>query len=116
LDMHMIKEENALFPYIKQLEAQKTSNAPLMTPPFGTIKNPIYMMKAEHDEAGEVLETLKSLTNNYTPPNDACNTYRAAYDGLKAFDADLRRHIHLENNILFPKAVTLEEELLSAQL
>ncbi|WP_236612890.1 hemerythrin domain-containing protein [Cesiribacter andamanensis] len=81
-------------------------------PPFGTVRNPIRMMEQEHESAGEGLEKIREITDNYTLPADACTTYRLAFQALQDFEADLHQHIHLENNILFPKALMLEEELL----
>ena len=111
LQMHLVKEEEILFPYIRALaaaEEQGTGAPPNM---FGTVMNPIRMMESEHTSAGGELETLKSLSSNFTVPSDACATYRVCFDELAAFDRDLRMHIHLENNILFPKAVALEMRL-----
>lgn len=108
LAMHMRKEEQILFPFIKQLvEAQKAGvkSAP---PPFGTVGNPIRMMEAEHESAGDIFKEIATLSNNYTPPESACNTFRALYAKLEEFEQDLHQHIHLENNILFPKAILLE--------
>jgi len=104
IDYHLMKEERILFPMIRQLEA---SNA---TPQFhcGSLSNPISVMEHEHDTAGGALRKLRELTNDYTPPPDACNTWRALLDGLQALEADLHQHIHKENNILFPRAIRLE--------
>lgn len=114
LTSHMRKEEMILFPYIKNLVMAKKASLPIETPPFGTIQNPINMMHAEHDEAGEVIRRIAELSNNFTPPAEACNTFRALYSKLEEYQNDLFQHIHLENNILFPKAIQLEQELLSA--
>lgn len=111
LQMHLIKEEEILFPYIRALaaaEEQGTGAPPNM---FGTVMNPIRMMESEHSSAGNELELLKTLTSNFTVPDDGCNTYRVCFAELAAFDRDLRMHIHLENNILFPKAVSLEMQV-----
>ena len=110
---HMGKEEKILFPYIKQLVLTKNSDQLLSRPPFGTIKSPINMMVAEHESAGGNMETIKVLSNGYNPPEEACNTYRVLFAMLQEFENDLHQHIHLENNILFPKAIKLEEEMLS---
>jgi regulator of cell morphogenesis and NO signaling len=75
---------------------------------FGSVKSPIHMMELEHASAGEVLRSLREDSNNYTAPGDACATFQASYLALQAFEADLHQHIHLENNILFPKAIALE--------
>jgi regulator of cell morphogenesis and NO signaling len=97
---HMAKEEGVLFPYLRELDA----DAPVGRSPFGTVDNPIHMMEREHAEAGQLLQTLRALTNGYTVPPDGCTTYHAARRLLDNFDHELRRHIHLENNVLFPKA------------
>lgn len=113
LNMHMQKEEMILFTYIKQLVTTKKNNQTLEPSPFGTIKNPINMMESEHDDAGDMIKQISELSNNFNPPPEACNTYRALYSKLEEYQNDLFQHIHLENNILFPKAIKLEEELLS---
>lgn len=110
LSMHMHKEEMVLFPYIKQLVEAKENGENIQSP-FGTIQNPIRMMLAEHESAGNELETLRKLTESYHPPKGACATHTVSYGHLKDFEEDLIQHIHLENNILFPKAIALEEEL-----
>jgi regulator of cell morphogenesis and NO signaling len=92
----------------------KRNNLPLETPPFGTIQNPINMMEEEHLSAGGNMDKIKELSNNFTPPDDACNSYRVLFAKLKEYEFDLHHHIHLENNILFKKAVDLENELLNA--
>lgn len=112
LQQHMMKEEHILFPYVKQLEAASRDEAPMVSAPFGTVQNPIRMMEHEHDHAGTIMKEIRTLSNDYTPPEHACNTYRVAYYKLEEFEADLHKHIHLENNILFPKAITLEAMLL----
>lgn len=111
LSGHMRKEELILFPFIKKLVNAKKEGTEVPQPHFGTVDNPIKMMEAEHEEAGELLRKIAVLTNNYTPPQGACNTFRAFYAKLEEFEQDLHQHIHLENNILFPKALQLEKEL-----
>jgi regulator of cell morphogenesis and NO signaling len=111
LESHMMKEERILFPYIKQLYEAKKNNMQITHPPFGTIQNPIRMMEAEHQSAGDAMHKIRELSNNFTTPTDACNTYKALYSELKEFEEDLHTHIHLENNILFPKSIELEKEL-----
>ncbi len=101
---HMMKEEQILFPYVIALEAGELGEGC-----FGTVRNPIRVMMAEHDAAGELLLELRAVTNGYAPPADACPSYQALYAGLRDLEADLHRHIHLENNVLFPGAVALEE-------
>src|SRR5690606_34028510 len=110
LTMHMKKEELMLFPYIKNLVKAKENGA-VPSSPFGTVANPIQQMMHEHDTEGERFRQIAELTDNYTPPSDACNTYRVTFHLLKEFEEDLHLHIHLENNILFPKAMQLENEL-----
>ena len=111
LTPHLKKEELILFPFIKKLvDAKKNQSTPAPAP-FGTVGNPIQMMTVEHENAGDIFKEIAKITNNYTPPEEACNTYRALYDSLEEFEQDLHLHIHLENNILFPKAITLEAEL-----
>ena len=113
LASHMKKEEIILFPYIKKLMLTKNEGEQLSTPPFGTVNNPIAMMEAEHESAGDIFKEIARLTNNYTPPENACNTFRALYAKLDEFEQDLHQHIHLENNILHPKAKLLEQDLLN---
>ncbi|MDX9749617.1 MAG: iron-sulfur cluster repair di-iron protein [Flavobacteriales bacterium] len=108
---HMKKEELVLFPFIKRLELAQREGSTPPTPHFGTVENPVNMMMHEHDEEGERFRRIATLTSGYTPPPQGCNTYRAAFALLQEFEQDLHRHIHLENNILFPKAVALEAEL-----
>lgn len=110
LDAHMQKEEMILFPYIKQMVNAK-KNGTSISAPFGTVQNPINMMLAEHDSAGNELEMIQKLTEDYVPPKGACATHKVSYGQLKEYADDLMRHIHLENNILFPKALALEKEL-----
>jgi regulator of cell morphogenesis and NO signaling len=110
LAQHMKKEELILFPYVAKLvQAQQTHTK--ATASFGTVQNPIQMMMAEHDTEGERFRKIAELTNNYTPPSDACNTYIVTFGLLKEFEDDLHMHIHLENNILFPKAIELEKQM-----
>lgn len=113
LASHMIKEEEILFPYIKELVHAKKKGIKMQAPPFGTIQNPINMMEEEHLSAGGNMDKIKALSNNFTPPADACNSFRVLYAKLKEYELDLHHHIHLENNILFKKAIELEKELLS---
>jgi regulator of cell morphogenesis and NO signaling len=110
---HMFKEEMVLFPYIKGLEETRQRGSALMRPPFGTVNNPVRMMMSEHDTAGALLRELRATTNDYLVPADACLSYRTLYEALAAFEQDLHQHIHLENNLLFPRAVELESRLAS---
>jgi len=110
LNHHMMKEEKILFPYVKKLVAiDKGQSTEPQTRPF--INHPIRVMQMEHDNAGKMLKKLSQLTSNYTPPEDACNTYRASFANMKELEDDIHFHIHLENNILFPKAIELESKL-----
>ena len=111
LAMHMKKEELILFPAVRKMIKAKHSGANLDRPHFGTVQNPIAVMMQEHETEGDRFREIEELSNNYTPPADACNTYRVAFSLLQEFEQDLHRHIHLENNILFPKAELLEKEL-----
>lgn len=108
LDPHMLKEERVLFPYIIQMEEAAKNNRTLPTPPFGTIRNPVRVMMAEHDAAGDILREMRALSSDYTVPEDACISYQTLYGALAALEADLHQHIHLENNILFPRAAEME--------
>lgn len=110
LSMHMMKEEQMLFPYIARLEDSVTRNSAPPRPPFGAVQNPVRMMVQEHDDAGELLKEIREQSRGFSAPEDACPSFRALYQGLQAFEADLHQHIHLENNLLFPRAITLEEE------
>ncbi|HMR18062.1 MAG TPA: iron-sulfur cluster repair di-iron protein [Sphingobacterium sp.] len=108
LGQHMEKEENILFPFIEEMEEAKSRNIAFENPYFGTVGNPINMMVHEHETEGRRFEKIAELTSNYTPPADACGTYRVTYAMLQEFEQDLHKHIHLENNILFPKSIVLE--------
>jgi regulator of cell morphogenesis and NO signaling len=106
---HMMKEEQILFPYIEELEAAKESGRQAPMPFFGTVQNPIRMMMEEHDAAAVVLTELRAVTDNYKLPGDACISFRALYERLNDLEQDLHRHIHLENNVLFPRAADMED-------
>ena len=105
---HMLKEEQVLFPYITRMEEAVNQQRPVPPPFFGTVRNPVRMMMMEHDTAGEVLREIRQVTNNLTVPPDACISYQTLYQALAAFEEDLHQHIHLENNILFPRAIEIE--------
>lgn len=109
--MHMEKEEQILFPYIKQLGASESQNRKANPPMFGTIKNPIEMMEQEHVDAGNAFESMRVESNDFNPPTDACKTYQVTFSLLNEFEENLHLHIHLENNILFPKAIAIEEKM-----
>ncbi len=109
---HMQKEEMILFPYIKHMSFCGKQNTQLKTPSFGTVANPIHMMVSEHENEGDRFRQLNEITNGYSLPEDACNTFIFTYHLLSEFEEDLHRHIHLENNILFPEAKEMEARLL----
>lgn len=110
LSSHINKEEQILFPRIKELVEANKKGIAAPRSHFGSIENPIRAMHGEHDDEGERFRTISALTNSYTVPADGCTTYRVGLAKLKAFEDDLHRHIHLENNILFPKAIELEKK------
>jgi regulator of cell morphogenesis and NO signaling len=104
----MTKEEQVLFPYVIRMEASATQQVPLFRPPFGTVANPVRMMMLEHDRAGELLKEMRSLSSDYVPPADGCLSYQALYTAFAELERDLHQHIHLENNVLFPRAIQME--------
>jgi regulator of cell morphogenesis and NO signaling len=108
LTSHMMKEEHILFPYIIALENAVSSGQPKPRPVFGTVSNPVHMMELEHESAGAAIKTISELSVNYTPPEGACFSYKTLYSALKEFESDLHQHVHLENNILFPRAIGME--------
>ncbi len=110
LASHMKKEELILFPFVKKMVNAKLQQGAIQSPQFGTVENPIEMMRHEHDNEGERFRQIAELTDYYKAPADACNTYRVTFAMLEAFEKDLHLHIHLENNILFPKAIKLEQQ------
>jgi regulator of cell morphogenesis and NO signaling len=111
LKPHMFKEEQILFPYILEMERASQQNRPAPLAPFGTVNNPVRMMMMEHETVGEILRELRALSSDYTVPTDGCISYQTLYQALEAFEGDLHQHIHLENNILFPRAIELEGSL-----
>jgi len=112
---HFFKEERVLFPYVRALADAKRPARLAPAPPFGTIANPIAMMEAEHQAAGDTMAAIRELSGGYALPEDACTTCRVCYQELAAFESDLHVHVHLENNILFPKALVLEREIASVR-
>ena len=110
LASHMKKEELILFPFVKKMVKAKLNEGAVQSPQFGTVENPISLMMQEHDNEGERFREIAKLTNDYNPPADACNTYKVTFAMLDEFEKDLHLHIHLENNILFPKAIKLEQQ------
>jgi regulator of cell morphogenesis and NO signaling len=109
LTMHMMKEEVMLFPYIVRMEESVTEKQPILPPPFGTVQNPVSMMMHEHDSAGDALRAMRKASGGYAAPADACVSYQTLYKALAELEADLHQHIHLENNILFPRAIAMEQ-------
>lgn len=108
---HMRKEEMVLFPYIKVLAAVVSTSIPIAEPHFKTVRNPVRMMMNEHDAAGDFLREMRDLSADYALPENACPSFGALYAGLEDLEKDLHRHIHLENNVLFPQAIELEEQV-----
>jgi len=108
LTPHMFKEEQVLFPYIAAMEGAASHDQPRPFAPFGTVANPIRMMMREHDAAGDILRELRAVTSDYKLPSDACFSYQTLYQAFAGLEKDLHQHIHLENNVLFPKAAALE--------
>lgn len=107
LGPHLLKEENVLFPYIAALEHHRRGTAPKPIAYFGTIDNPLRQMQNEHEAVGTLLKEIRRLASDFTPPSDACPTYRSTFQALEGLETDLMRHIHLENHVLFPRAVEL---------
>lgn len=112
LKSHLRKEELILFPFIGKMVKAAKDGSELERPPFGTAGNPVKMMEEEHELAGEFIRKIAILSDNFTPPKGACNTFKAFYSKLDEFEKDLYLHIHLENNILFPKAISLEKKVM----
>lgn len=110
LTSHMMKEEQVLFPYIAELEEAIHRGEEPRPPMFGTVSNPVHMMEMEHDSAGVALATMREASGGYIAPDDACFSYKTLYSALQEFEQDLHQHIHLENNILFPRAIELEKQ------
>lgn len=108
LTQHMKREELMLFPQVRKMYNDAQEGRDLQEPPFGSFENPISVMMKDHTDEGERFRKIRALSNNFTVPEDGCNTYNVAYKLLEEFEKDLHLHIHLENNILFPKAIELE--------
>ena len=104
-----MKEEMVLFPYIVRMEEAVLEKAPILPAAFGTVQNPVAMMEHEHDSAGNALRALREISNGLYAPSDACVSYQTLYKALGELEADLHQHIHLENNILFPRAIEMEK-------
>jgi len=109
LSGHMVKEEKLLFPYIKALVLANAKEQTLQAAHFGTVQNPIQLMETEHELVGKNLDDIRVLSKNYSVPEDGCASYSLLYKMLDEFESDLHLHIHLENNILFPKALEVEK-------
>jgi regulator of cell morphogenesis and NO signaling len=109
LTTHMMKEEQVLFPYIVRMEETVIQKEPLLPAPFGSVQNPVTMMEHEHDSAGNALRSMREASCGYMAPGEACISYQTLYKALADFEADLHQHIHLENNILFPRAIAMEK-------
>jgi len=109
LSTHMLKEEQVLFPHVERMERAVLAGTPVPAAFFGTVKRPIANMVAEHDDAGALLARIRELSGGYTPPAGACPTFVGLYKGLEEFERDLEHHVALENNILFPRAIEMEE-------
>jgi regulator of cell morphogenesis and NO signaling len=110
LSQHMVKEEQVLFPYVRDL-AEAGDSCGRTRSPFGTVANPIRMMEREHQEVADALRLIRELTRGYAAPDDGCTTYAITMDELRQFERDLHRHVHLENNVLFPAAMRIEGRL-----
>jgi regulator of cell morphogenesis and NO signaling len=111
LESHMEKEEHVLFPYVRELEQAARGMRPALSLPLGLAEGATGVMEREHETAGAALTAMRSLTGGYRPPEGACGSFRALYAGLEILEADLHRHIHLENNVMFPRANTMEAHL-----
>ena len=109
LTTHLMKEERVLFPYIIRMEEAMIEKGPILPPPFGTVQNPVAMMEHEHDSAANALRAMREISRAYTMPPDACVSFETLYKALGELEADLHQHIHLENNILFPRAIEMEK-------
>ncbi len=113
LTRHLFKEEKILFPYIRALTHAAKTGQPLQQAGFVTVQNPIRMMETEHEIVGKNLARIRELAADYLPPEGACNSFKILYSLLEQFENDLHIHVHLENNILFPKALDLERQIAS---
>ncbi|MBS1528264.1 MAG: iron-sulfur cluster repair di-iron protein [Bacteroidetes bacterium] len=111
LTLHMVKEEKILFPRIKELANYQKVGAVIPADDLGMVSVPIQVMESEHEQAGEDFEEIRALTANYQLPPDACRSYTILFKKLEEYENDLNRHVHLENNILFPKAIQMEKDL-----
>lgn len=112
--VHLLKEEQILFPQIASMEDAATHRMPSPQATLRPVQSPVQKLVLDHDSAGAALHEIRSLSCNYQVPADACGSYRALYEALQSFEADLHQHVHLENNILFPRAVVLEQSVVSS--
>ncbi len=112
---HLKEEEKSIFPVIDQLVQAKNESRYIYAPCFGIVSDPIKQMREDHLREGERFDELAEMTDNFTVPDDGCNTFKLTYERLKEFNSDLHKHIHLENNILFSKAVELEKEVVQCE-
>lgn len=111
MEAHTMKEEHVLFPYVEELAATAGRGGAFSGSPFGSVASPIAVMESEHEDAARALAELRRLTDGYQPPRGACTTFRGLYHGLAELETDLHHHVHLENNVLFPRAIELEAEV-----
>lgn len=107
MEQHMRKEELILFPRIKELETYAALPGKPIRLTLAYLQSPIYMMETEHEQAGSIMNAIRMITNNYTPPPDVCTTYKLSFASLHEFEKNLHQHVHLENNLLFPRAIAL---------
>jgi regulator of cell morphogenesis and NO signaling len=108
---HIQKEEQVLFPFISQMDQESIIAYPPAHACFRSVTHPIFLMEQEHESAEHIVAELIRLTNHFAPPSWACATHIAFFSGLREFEADLKQHVHLENDVLFPRAIRLESEL-----
>jgi regulator of cell morphogenesis and NO signaling len=108
LATHMLKEEQVLFPHIARMEHCALAGETIPPAFFGSVKNPVNTMFNEHESAGDLLKQMRALSSDFTPPMGACPSYQGFFHGLLEFERDLHHHVHLENNILFPRAIEIE--------
>ncbi len=114
LTVHMGKEEAVLFPHIEAMERDADEGKPPSPACFASVSLPIACMSADHDDAGALLVRMRELSNGNAAPEGACPTYRGLYRALEEFEQDLHRHVHLENNVLFPRAIEMEARAAAA--
>jgi regulator of cell morphogenesis and NO signaling len=112
---HIRKEEEVLFPFIVQMEEDSILAYPPAHTCFRSVSHPVFMMVQEHESANSIMKEIRGCTGDFTLPEWACPTYRALFDGLRAFETDLQEHIHLENDVLFPRSIQMEAELQRGQ-